>query len=223
MSEPRPVGTLPSLEMVLETILFVADGPVEIGRVQRALEIDRAEAEAAIGRLAEQYRGRGVRLQRRGETLQLVSAPEAAEYVERFLGLSERGRLSAAALETLAREARPVSLAPGTVIVQEGEPGAEFYAIRAGEVAVDRAGERIAVRTVGDGFGELALLFDVPRTATVTAITPVELLAIGRDAFLVAVTGEQATVHSVATHIETFEHALGTWRPKPDAELDSDA
>lgn len=131
--------------------------------------------------------------------------------------------LSAPALETLAREARPVSLAPGTVIVKEGEPGAEFYAIREGEVAVDRAGERIAVRTAGDGFGELALLFDVPRTATVTAITPVELLAIGRDAFLVAVTGEQATVHSVATHIETFDHSLGSWRPNPDAELDSDA
>jgi segregation and condensation protein B len=98
VSEP-PVR---SLELVLETLLFVADGPVEIGRVQRALEVDRATAEAAIGRLAEGYRGRGVRLQRRGETLQLVSAPEAAEYVERFLGLSERGRLSAAVLETLA-------------------------------------------------------------------------------------------------------------------------
>ena len=109
------------------------------------------------------------------------------------------------------------------MIVQEGEPGAEFYAIRAGEVAVDRGGERIAVRTVGDGFGELALLFDVPRTATVTAITAVELLAIGRDAFLVAVTGEQATVHSVASHIETFDHSLGTWSPNPDAERDSDA
>jgi segregation and condensation protein B len=102
VSEPRPEGTLPPLELALETILFVAEGPVEIGRIQRALEIDRAEAEATIARLAEGYRGRGVRLQRRGETLQLVSAPEAAEYVERFLGLSDQGRLSAAVLETLA-------------------------------------------------------------------------------------------------------------------------
>jgi segregation and condensation protein B len=106
VSEPRPAqrapGTRPPLVLALETILFVADGPVEIGRLQRALEVDRAEAEATIARLAEGYRGRGVRLQRRGETLQLVSAPEAAEYVERYLGLSDRGRLSAAALETLA-------------------------------------------------------------------------------------------------------------------------
>jgi segregation and condensation protein B len=102
VSEPRSEGTRPALELALETLLFVADGPVEVGRVQRALEVDRAATEAAIARLAESYQSRGVRLQRRGETLQLVSAPEAAEYVERFLGLSESGRLSAAALETLA-------------------------------------------------------------------------------------------------------------------------
>ena len=106
MSEPRPAqrapGTRPPLELALETLLFVADGPVEIGRLQRALEVDRAAAEAAIARLVESYQHRGVRLQRCGETLQLVSAPEAAEYVERFLGLSDRGRLSAPVLETLA-------------------------------------------------------------------------------------------------------------------------
>ena len=90
------------LELIVETLLFVADGPVEIGRLQRALEVDHAATEAAVARLAESYRSRGVRLQRRGETLQLVSAPEAAEQVERFLGLSDSARLSAAALETLA-------------------------------------------------------------------------------------------------------------------------
>ena len=106
MSEPRPAqrapGTRPPLELALETLLFVADGPVEIGRLQRALEVDRAATEAAIARLVESYQHRGVRLQRCGETLQLVPAPEAAKYVERFLGLSDRGRLSAPVLETLA-------------------------------------------------------------------------------------------------------------------------
>ena len=96
MSEPL------GLEGLLETLLFVADGPADVARLQRALEVDRATIEAAIAALAANYRRRGVRLQRKGDELTLVSAPEAADAVERFLGLSDAGRLSAAAIETLA-------------------------------------------------------------------------------------------------------------------------
>jgi segregation and condensation protein B len=80
----------------------VADGPVEVGRLQRALELDRAAVEEALARLAASCQSRGVRLQRKGDSVTLVSAPEAAPYVERFLGLGDSGRLSGAALETLA-------------------------------------------------------------------------------------------------------------------------
>jgi segregation and condensation protein B len=73
-----------------------------VGRLQRALELDRDAVEAALSRLAASYRTRGVRLQRKGDAVTLVSAPEAAPYVERFLGLGESGRLSGPALETLA-------------------------------------------------------------------------------------------------------------------------
>jgi len=90
------------IEGVLETLLFVADGPVEVARLQRALEVDRTTVERALASLALSYHDRGVRLQRRGEDVTLVSAPEAADAVERFLGLSDTGRLSAATLETLA-------------------------------------------------------------------------------------------------------------------------
>ena len=70
----------------------------------------------------------------------------------------------------------------------------------------------------GHGFGELALLFDVPRTATVTTTEDSELLAIGREAFLVSVTGEQATVHNLAAHIDALDHSLGAW-PGPDPRI----
>ena len=80
----------------------MADGPVEVGRLQRALELDRAAIEEALARLAASNQARGVRLQRKGDSVALVSAPEAAPYVERFLGLGDSGRLSPPALETLA-------------------------------------------------------------------------------------------------------------------------
>ncbi|HEY3083215.1 MAG TPA: SMC-Scp complex subunit ScpB [Chloroflexota bacterium] len=92
----------PPIELILETLLFVADGPVEVARLQRALEADRATIEAGLERLGASFRARGIRLQRRGDSVGLASAPEAAPYVERFLGLGETGRLSGPALETLA-------------------------------------------------------------------------------------------------------------------------
>jgi segregation and condensation protein B len=95
-------GESPPLALTLETLLFVADGPADLTRLQRAMQVDRPALEGALEALAELLRVRGVRLQRKGETIQLVSAPEAAEAVERFLGLNEGARLSAAALETLA-------------------------------------------------------------------------------------------------------------------------
>jgi segregation and condensation protein B len=92
----------PPLELLLETLLFVAEGPVEVGRLQQALGADRQAVEAGLERLAASFRGRGVRLQRAGERVTLASAPEAAPYVERFLGLGEAGRLSGPVMETLA-------------------------------------------------------------------------------------------------------------------------
>ena len=89
-------------EAAIESLLFVADGPVSIERLQRALQIDAPELEAGIGRLSESYRERGVRLLRTRDSVMLVSAPESAECVERFLGLSDSSKLSVAAIETLA-------------------------------------------------------------------------------------------------------------------------
>jgi len=91
-----------SLPAQVESLLFVADGPVSIGRLAEALEATPGQIQQALADLEVICAGCGLRLQRAGQRVQLVTAPEAAPYVERFLGLERRVRLSRAALEALA-------------------------------------------------------------------------------------------------------------------------
>jgi len=104
MNDHSPDQNPPSLSLVarVESLLFVADEPVSAGRLASALEVSEAEIEAALEQLEHEYQARGVRLQRKGDRVQMVSAPEAASYIERFLGLELTTRLSPAALEVLA-------------------------------------------------------------------------------------------------------------------------
>ncbi len=101
--------------------------------------------------------------------------------------------LPAPQLEAVARRAVWMSIPDGTTIIAEGEPGDRFYVIASGSVRVDRGGELLReLSEPGEGFGEIALLRDVPRTATVTATSPTTLLAVDRAPFLAAVTGHPA-------------------------------
>ncbi len=90
-------------------------------------------------------------------------------------------------VERMARDAVPVSTAAGDVVIEEGDVGRHFYVIAAGEVRVSRGGQQIRELGPGAWFGELALLRQVPRTATVTALSEVSLWAVERDAFLASV------------------------------------
>ncbi|MDQ2967308.1 MAG: MFS transporter [Actinomycetota bacterium] len=96
--------------------------------------------------------------------------------------------LGAPQLEALARVLVPLSRPRGETIVRQGDPGDKFYLVADGELAVS-AGPRLRR---GDGFGEIALLRNVPRTATVTASTDVQLYSLAKEAFLEAVTGHPA-------------------------------
>jgi segregation and condensation protein B len=91
-----------TLAAIVESLLFVADAPVPVSQLAEAAECEARDIDAALESLAEDYANRGMRLQRKGNRVQLVSVPEAAPYIERFLGLSLSGKLSAAAVETLA-------------------------------------------------------------------------------------------------------------------------
>jgi segregation and condensation protein B len=95
---------LSDLPALIEALLFVADHPIDAGYLARAVEVSGTRVEAALDALAESLRAsnRGIRLQRGPQGVLLVSAPEAAAQVERFLGLEANRRLSTAALETLA-------------------------------------------------------------------------------------------------------------------------
>lgn len=94
-------STLPA-KVLLESLLFVADEPVAVRRLATVVGITVAQAETALRELTEEYDQRGLRLQRKGPRVQMVTAPETADCVRAFLGLEKGGRLSPAALETLS-------------------------------------------------------------------------------------------------------------------------
>src|SRR3990170_8857786 len=93
---------LAELKLIVESVLFVADEPVDVGALARIAVAPLEDVRAAIDALAADCHSRGVRLQRTELAVQMVSAPEATQYVERYLGVEEDHRLSHASLETLA-------------------------------------------------------------------------------------------------------------------------
>jgi predicted MFS family arabinose efflux permease len=92
-------------------------------------------------------------------------------------------------IDHLAKVAVPMAVSAGTILIREGEHGDRFYVIADGSFDVSRAGRHLASLHEGDHVGEIALLRDVLRTATVTAIEDAHVLAVDRDHFLQAVTG----------------------------------
>ncbi len=86
-------------------------------------------------------------------------------------------------LELIARLTDDLEVETGRTLTREGDRGREFFAILEGEAEVTRDGKRIATLGPGDFFGEIALLENVPRTATVTATTPLRFFVVSRHAF----------------------------------------
>jgi len=100
--DESPAEVALPLPALVESLLFAAGAPVALKQLAEVIGCNVAEVEAAVQALQEACRTRGIWVQRHGEQLQLVTAPAAAPYVERLLGLSGSAGLTPAALETLA-------------------------------------------------------------------------------------------------------------------------
>jgi hypothetical protein len=131
------------------------------------------------------------------ETVIAEEPLELLRRIEIFAQLPEQ------VLERLAKAATAVSATAGQPVVEKGEVGQHFYVIASGRAAVELSEGETRELGHGDFFGEIALLRDVPRTATVRALEPLQLYAVERDEFLLAVTGHGPSLAAAENIVTT--------------------
>jgi MFS family permease len=127
-------------------------------------------------------------------------AEEPLELLRRIEIFAE---LPESVLERLAAGATSISVAADGIVVSRGETGNHFYVIAAGRAGVELDDGTTRELGPGDSFGEIALLRNVPRTATVRALEALQLFALERDEFLAAVTGHAPTLATAENIIAT--------------------
>ncbi len=123
-------------------------------------------------------------------------------------GLPAFAHLESAQLRELLEHGEWVTLPPGDVLMEEGAVGDDFYAISSGRVSIQRDDVQVATAGAGEYVGEVALLFDVPRTATVVAYTPVRAFRLDRNGFdrLVAARFRKGLLKPTTTADRTQHH-----------------
>jgi len=122
----------------------------------------------------------------RGDRLE----PTRAAELRLLRGIPMLAPLSGPVLERLAGAIDRGAYRDGAVVIREGESGDRFYVVENGTLVVSVEGRAVRRLGPGDGFGEIALVRDVPRTATVTAVGDVALVEIGRGPFVEALGGQ---------------------------------
>jgi CRP-like cAMP-binding protein len=128
-----------------------------------------------------------------------------------FSSLSEQD------LATVAQQTEEISVAAGTVLAREGDLGDEFFVIESGTAEVTRGSAPVAKLGAGDFFGEIALIREERRTATVTALSPMVLIVMPGSSF-------RSLDRSTAEIRETVSQALAERRdPSPSSAAASQA
>ena len=131
-----------------------------------------------------------------------VGMQVAPEIIELLRGLTMFQAVGPVELERIAALTTQVRAPEGTVVVAEGDHGDQFYIIAGGTALVTKGGRQLATLERGEYFGEIALVRDVPRTATVTAATKLDMVAIGRTHFVEAVVPHTASACSIEEFID---------------------
>jgi MFS family permease len=116
--------------------------------------------------------------------------------------------LPAPELEQVARSLVELDAEAGTVLIREGDTGDRWYLIADGEVEIETGGTIVRTLSRHGSFGEIALLRDVPRTATVTAMTHCRLYTLEKEPFVAAVTGHPLALRAAAEVIAARVPAL---------------
>jgi hypothetical protein len=124
--------------------------------------------------------------------------------------------LPEATIEQLAARMGDTRVQAGTSVFEQGEPGDEFYVIEQGEAEVFRDGQSIRLLDPGEGFGEIALIRECPRTATVRARTPLALRTLSHAAFVTAVAGYTPSARA-ADQVITRHLSHVSPRPLPES------
>jgi CRP-like cAMP-binding protein len=124
--------------------------------------------------------------------------------------------LSAQAVERLASKLQPMVTEAGITLITQGDVGDRFYILEEGRAHATVDGQEVATYTHGDYFGEIALLRDIPRTATVKTLTPAKVFALERTEFLLAVTDHPESLtaahESAGTRMSATSETLGGLR-----------
>ncbi len=188
-----------SFYLVRKGVLRVVEEDPETGEEIRTLRtLGRGESFGEVGLAEARTRTATVRATGNVDVFEidkgtfgelLADALQAPRFAPTMQAVADLQRMSCFShLETdelveLAEKGDWINVVPGETVVEEGQEGDAFYAISSGQVEVTHDGTSIRTMGPGSHFGEIALLLDVPRTATVRAITPVRAFRLGRDGF----------------------------------------
>jgi CRP/FNR family cyclic AMP-dependent transcriptional regulator len=135
-----------------------------------------------------------------------------SDWADALAGLPLFARVAKRRLRKVAREARFAEFAPGDTVVAKGEPADSFYVVLGGKAAV-RGKPRAGTLTIGDHFGELALLDGEPRSATVVAADELHVMRLPRRTFLELVDGDGAVARTLLAELGTRIRRLEQQQP----------
>jgi hypothetical protein len=174
---------------VLGVLWGLAMGAVALGSVAAPFVVDQLGARAAFVAVGAVLPVLALLGYRRLAAIDVHARPNPALVLIDLVPMF--APLSVAAKERVASRLERRVVQPGEVVIRAGDKGDRFYIVGDGELDIDAGGRR-ATACRGDSFGEIALLRDVPRTATVTASAESELFGLSREDFLATLTGHPA-------------------------------